>query len=301
MYRRIDTHVHVWRMDDGLDIWYRSKVAALQRDFDQTALQEVMHQSGIGAAIVVQASADVRETLLKLQEQSDSGHVCGYIAALDPLSPHALAMVDELVRWPKFVGVRLMPPDTFGTNWMLDQRAAEFVEQMENRGISVDTVQRQENLEAALRFFSRFKELRLVLNHCGRPNVLAPPDPDWLNSISGFAQQTNAVVKCSGVVERAGVEWTEESISPFIGHVLRSFGPDRVMFGSNWPLINLTASYSGWLHALSRVLADLGCTTDDADAVFWKTAVQHYDIDTASATPPAGSLDRLARSPAGTS
>lgn len=118
-------------------------------------------------------------------------------------------------------------------------------------------------------FFRDFPELRLVLNHGGRPAVMTGILEPWRIEIRAFAKETSAVVKCSGLVERAGVEWSKDSVKPYVAELIEAFGTKRVMFATNWPLSTISSTYDLWVNTLAQILDELGMTSVFAEVTTW--------------------------------
>ena len=101
---------------------------------------------------------------------------------------------------------------------------------------------------------------------------------DWKNELKLFAQETNAMVKCSGLVERAGVEWTKKTISPYVETIIEVFGSERVMFGTNWPVMTISSTYDLWVNTLNDILTDLNLSQEVIDNIMGRNAFNHYGI-----------------------
>ena len=144
--------------------------------------------------------------------------------------------------------------------------------------MSVDTLQQVGNLPRARAFFRECPGLRLVLNHGGRPLVMTGLLEPWRSEIRAFARETSAVVKCSGLVERAGLEWSIASLKPYVATLLDAFGPSRTMFATNWPIMTIGARYELWVDTLLEILNDLGLSGQERADLMWRTAARHYRI-----------------------
>jgi L-fuconolactonase len=138
---------------------------------------------------------------------------------------------------------------------------------------------RVEDLPRARVFLRAFPGLRVVLNHGGRPAVMTGQLEPWATEIRAFARETAAVVKCSGLVERAGVEWSRASVRPYVETLLDAFGPERTMFATNWPVSTISSRYDLWVDTLAGILDDAGMAAGDRDAIMGGTAARHYRID----------------------
>jgi L-fuconolactonase len=275
----LDAHVHLWTLDDGERFWARDKIAALHRDFTEDDLRAAGEACGVGGAIVVQACHGTTETMRWLARAEAGGRIAGVVGWLDLFAPDLAGQVARYRVSPRFVGLRPLPPDTFGGDWMADPRAPAAMALLRALDVSVDTLQPVAGLPRARAFFRECPGLRLVLNHGGRPLVMTGELEPWRSEVRAFARETSAVVKFSGLVERAGLEWTPASLEPYVATLLEAFGPRRTMFASNWPIMTIGARYDLWVETLLGLLDRLGLSADERDDVMWRTAARHYRID----------------------
>ncbi len=274
----LDSHIHLWRLDDGEHFWMREKIAALHRDFTEDDLETLRGRCGVRAAIVVQAYHTIRETEHWLERANRSDQLAGVVGWLDVFSDTLREQVEAYRRWPKFVGLRPLPADTFGGDWLSDPRSRGAIELLRDMDVSVDTLQRVENLPRARTFFREIPGLRLVLNHGGRPAVMTGELEPWRSELRAFARETSALVKCSGLVERAGVEWSKASVKPYVAEIVDAFGPRRTMFATNWPVSTISTRYDLWVETLVEILEDLGLSSEEREDIMWRTAARHYRI-----------------------
>ena len=280
----LDAHIHLWELNDGEHFWLRDKVAGLHRDFTEDDLRALRGKCDVGGAIVVQACHTTGETKKWLQRAEKSDQLAGVVGWLDLFSDKLEEEVREYRESPKFVGLRPLPPDTFGGDWLSDPRSKLAIKTLQALDVSIDTLHRVEDLPRARAFFREFPGLRLVLNHGGRPAVMTSIVDPWRSEIQAFAKETSAVVKCSGLVERAGVEWSKDSVKPYVATLIEAFGTRRVMFATNWPVITISSTYDLWVNTLVQILDELGLSKDEKDDIMWRTASKHYRV----AWPPAG-------------
>lgn len=274
----LDSHIHLWELDDGEHMWSRDKIAALHRDFTESDLRTLRAKCNVGGAIVVQACHTIRETRKWLERAEQSDQLAGVVGWLDIFSENLEAEIRAYQRSPKFVGLRPLPPDTFSGDWLGDSRSRASIKLLQELDVSVDTLQRVENLPCARAFFREFPGLRLVLNHGGRPAVMTGILEPWRSEIRAFAKETSAVVKCSGLVERAGIEWSKDSVKPYVAELIEAFGTKRTMFGTNWPISTISSTYDLWVNTLVQILDELGLTQEQKDDVMWRTASLHYRV-----------------------
>ena len=280
----LDTHIHLWELDDGEHFWLRDKVAGLHRDFTEDDLRALRAKCDVGGAIAVQALRTIGETKRLLSRAEKSDQLAGVVGWLDPLSDRLEDEVHEYRKSPKFVGLRPAPPETFVGDWLSDPRSKQAIKKLQMLDVSVDTMQRVENLPHARAFFREFPGLRLVLNHSGRPAVMTSVLEPWRSEIQAFAKETSAVIKCSGLVERAGIEWSKDSVKPYVATLIEMFGSKRVMFATNWPVVTISSTYDLWVTTLTQILDELGLSKEEKDDIMWRTAAKHYRVG----WPPAG-------------
>jgi L-fuconolactonase len=277
----IDAHCHVWRRDDGEALALRDKIPALFRDFTLDELTTLQQRSGVDGAILVQAVDSVAESdrLLALAEREQ--RVLGVVAWADPVRDDFEAVIGRYQASKRFVGIRPMPHDTFGGGWLRAPQTRRAFAHLERLGCSVDLLVQEGDLDALCELVGPFGRLPSVLDHAGRPCVMAGERGPWRSRMRRLAQCPGLSVKCSGLTERAGVEWTRETIKPWIADMLEIFGDHRVMFASNWPIVTLACRYDLWLDTVSSVLAEVGLSADSQDRVMRHNAITHYGLDRA--------------------
>jgi L-fuconolactonase len=294
----IDAHIHLWRRDDGERFWMRDKIPALDRDFTEEQLREVRTRCGVGAAIAVQAMHNSAESLRLLEAAQRSDQLLGVVAWADLFDPVLDDTIARYRQYARFAGVRPLPPDTFGGDWLDDPRTRQVLARFRDLDVPVDLLVRVERLPSLRTLLRGLPGLRVVLNHGGRPAVMTGELEPWAREIRALAAETAVLVKCSGLVERAGVEWTRASVEPYVATLVDAFGPSRVMFATNWPVSTLSSRYDLWTDTLVDILGRLGLSADDQAAIMGRTAARHYGVrhpDPDAAVPHPASGDAPAQ------
>lgn len=274
----LDAHIHLWQRSESRGVWLHEKIAGLSRDFTEDDFREERTPVNVGAAIVVQAAHDTEEAVKWLERAKVSDQIAGVIGWADLYADDLAQQVGRLAAYPHFAGLRPLPPDTFGGEWLNLDKTRRGLTILQDIGCATDILIRTEKLPDATALFTDYPELRLCLNHAARPAVMTGILEPWASDIQRFARETNAVVKCSGLLERAGIEWSKDSVRPYVETVIEAFGTKRVMFATNWPVLNISATYGGWVRTLTSILDDLGLSQEERDDIMWRTASRFYGI-----------------------
>lgn len=267
----LDAHIHVWHAGDGHPIWIRDKIGALGRT---RSLDDFAADAGAAHAILVQAAAAEAETLDLCRLAESSPKVEGVVGWVDLHAPDVADRIDRIAASSMLRGVRLIL--AFG-----DAAAdvpAPALRELAQRGLALDVLATPEQLHRVLRMQDAAPELKIVVNHCGRPRVMCGMDPAWRAAMLELGRNSAAVCKLSGLIERAGIEWDARSLAPFVTVVLEAFGPARLAFASNWPMLELVGTHGRWTTALAQLLQEEGVDEAGRDAIFAGTCRVAYGI-----------------------
>ena len=274
----LDSHIHLWRRADGDPVWVATKIGGLARDFTVDDWRGHADASGVRGAILVQAAHSIAETERWLARAQAEPRLAGVVGWADL---HADSLADDVARLkahPKLVGIRPLPPGTFGADWLGDARTRRGLATLSAAGITVDVLVKWTALTSARDLLAGLPDLKVVLNHCGRPDTMTGLLEPWAGDLRAFALATTATVKLSGLIERAGIEWTPETLRPYVETVIDAFGPSRVMFATNWPVLEIGGTYEGWVGALRAILADIGLSQAEQAEILAGTACRAYGI-----------------------
>ena len=274
----IDSHIHLWRRADGDDVWVAHKVGGLARDFTVQDWRAHADASGVDGAILVQAAHSIAETERALALAAAEPRIVGVVGWADL---HADSLAADIARYqahPKLVGIRPLPPGTFGADWLGDPRSRRGLATLAQAGVAVDLLVKWPGLLRARDLLADLPEVRVVLNHCGRPDTMTGLLEPWADDLKAFAQATTATIKLSGLIERAGIEWTPQSLRPYIETVIDAFGPSRVMFASNWPVLEIGGTYAGWVEVLRSALVEIGLSDAERGEILAGTACRAYGV-----------------------
>jgi L-fuconolactonase len=254
---KVDAHQHFWRLRNSYASWPTPDLAPIYRDFQPDDLAPALECSGVEATILVQAAPSASETddLLRLAEATP--FVAGVVGWVDFAAPTASERIGRLANEPKFVGVRPMVQSISEPGWLLRPELGPAVTALIEHGLAFDGLVRANQLEDLAAFAARHPGLRIVLNHAGKPPLASGRVEDWRGAISRLALCPNVWCKLSGLWTEAGDDRAPMLVSDIFDHLLICFGPQRLMWGSDWPVLLLAGGYGEWADFCDDLVAVL--------------------------------------------
>lgn len=274
----IDAHHHLWRVSRGDYSWMDESVAAIARDYLPPDLAAVAGPCGIRGTVLVQAAPTLAETefLLSLCGAGGGPEILGVVGWID-LAADAAPQLDRIAQ-PKLKGIRPMLQDIAETGWILQAEVLDGLRAVAARGLAFDALITPRHLDVIAELAGLVPELRMVIDHCAKPVFSGgEPGADWRAGMARLAAFPQVHCKVSGLANEYGAGWSAERLAPVFAHVLKAFGPERLMWGSDWPVLDLAGDYAGWLGAAQDMAA--GLTAAERAALFGGTARQFYRLD----------------------
>lgn len=272
----IDAHQHFWLLERGDYGWLTPELKPLYRDFAPDHLEPILSRNGVDATILVQAAPTLAETDFLLFMAEETPFVLGVVGWVDFTAPSAPADIARLAKHPKLVGLRPMIQNIPDDDWMLGSDLTPAFEAMIEHDLTFDALVLPRHLSRLKKLLARHPKLRTVIDHGAKPNIAAGQFETWANDITEIAGSTGVYCKLSGLVTEAGDTWTKSNLAPYIDHLLASFGPQRLVWGSDWPVLTLATDYDIW-----RNLAHSFMPNETANkAIFGKNALDLYRLDT---------------------
>lgn len=276
---QIDAHVHLWQPLRGDYDWMPKGDPVLDRRYGPEHLEPQLRAAGVGAAVLVQAAATVAETEYMLGIADATPWVRGVVGWIDFENPADRAVLARLARHPKFRGVRPMIQDIADDAWMHRDDVQWAYRAVIDEGLAFDALGFPRHLGHFLALFRRYPELRVVVDHGMKPQIRAHSAAGfayWAEGMSRIAGETRACVKFSALITEADADWTAEQLAPYVAHMLSAFGPERVMWGSDWPVCRLRGEYARWRRAAEALTAHLPAAA--RAQVFGGTAAAFYRL-----------------------
>ena len=274
---RIDAHHHLWRFDRGDHGWLTPEAfPTLCRDFDSNDLAPLLAAGGIDRTVLVQAAESEAETRFLLQIAETSDFVAGVVGWTDFAAPDAPLAIAQLASHPCLVGLRPMLQDLADADWILRADVQPAIRAAIANGLRFDALIKPPQLPAIRRLLDRYPDLRVVIDHGAKPGISEDAIDDWAAQMRAIARDSHAVCKLSGLATEAAPGWGVETLRPYVEVLLEAFGPDRLMFGSDWPVLTLAVDYATWLAAAEALTA--GLSEAEREQVFGGTAASFYGL-----------------------
>jgi L-fuconolactonase len=241
----IDAHQHFWIYNDREFAWLDDSMAALRRNFLPADLQPELKANGFLASVVVQTCQTLEETRWLLGLAGQNSSILGVVGWADLCSPEIALQLKDLAANPKLVGLRhivqVEPDDRF----LLRPDFLRGIAELEQFDLAYDILIYAKHLPVAIEFVKQFPRQRFVLDHMAKPPIKMKEIDLWADGIRRLSAFPNVYCKMSGLVTEADWQhWTRDDIAPYLEVVFDSFGPDRLMIGSDWPVCLVAASYA---------------------------------------------------------
>lgn len=274
---KIDAHQHFWHYDPVRDAWITPSMEVIRRDFLPHDLLPALQTAGIDGAVSVQASQSELETefLLGLAEGQEA--IRGVVGWVDLRADNLRERLDYFRPHAKLRGFRHIvqaePDDLF----LLRTEFMDGVRLLEEYGYTYDILIYPNHLPVAREFVTRLPHQKFVVDHLAKPYIKQGNIEKWAQDMASLARRENVSCKVSGMVTEADWDlWTPEQLRPYLDVVFEAFGPDRVLFGSDWPVCLVASSYERWVQVLEAYMASF---TESEKAKFWGgNTLRFYDI-----------------------
>ena len=278
---RIDAHQHYWQLGRSDYAWMQPQHAAIRRDFMPPDLAPLLTAAGIHGTILVQADATARETDFLLEIAAATPSVLGVVGWIDFTAADAVAEVERRAGQAKLRGLRPMLEFIDDPDWILQPAFDPVFRAMIRCGLSFDALVHPQHLPALLTLTQRYPELPVVIDHGAKPKLAAWKNDvaarkAWERDMRRLAQHPQVCCKLSGLLTEVRLDWQMGDLLPVMQIILDIFGPDRLIWGSDWPVMTLAGTYAQWVQLSDLAIA--GLTTNEKDQVFFKNVVNFYRL-----------------------
>jgi len=268
----IDAHHHLWDPARRAYPWLGDELAEIRRRFGPEDLRPLLQDNGVDGTILVQTVSSLDETQEFLDTAAATDYIDGVVGWVDLTSPIVADTIASLVG-DLLVGIRHQVHDEPDPTWLLRDDVRRGIAAVGEAGLVYDLLVRTRELPAALETVRRHRDMSFVVDHAAKPRIRGGSwDKDWERGLAPFSDEPNVSCKLSGLVTEADWKsWRPEQLEPYINRVVEWFGSDRCMFGSDWPVCLLAASYAQVLDVVQQAVG-----LDDA--IFGETARRVYGL-----------------------
>jgi len=274
---RIDAHQHCWQLSRPECAWPTPEQDALYRDFTPEQWRAQARSAGMNGSVLVQSQPDDRDTeyLLALAGQFD--WIRGVVAWVDIKAPDAPQRIRRLATSPKLCGFRPMLQAIEDPGWIADPRVDPAIDEMVAQGLCLDGLVYTGHLPALQWLAERHPRLRIVIDHGAKPPIARGERTQWRQRMHSIAQCPRVFCKLSGLLTEAGAHNRIEDLRPWVEDLLELFGPERMMWGSDWPVLNEQADYAHWVALSEQLLSPL--SPQERAAIWGETACKVYCLN----------------------
>jgi L-fuconolactonase len=273
---RIDSHHHFWKRELGYYNWLTEDMGAIYRDYLPEDFRPQLQKSGIDKTILVQAAPDIAETDYMLSLANNTDFIAGAVGWVNMQEADAPYHLARLSKNPYLKGIRPMIQDIHDDNWMLNPALEPAFLALMQLELCFDALVKPRHLKQLLVLVNRYPSLKIVIDHAAKPNIEGGDFDQWALDIQAFAEKPNVYCKLSGLVTEAGHNPNFDTLIPYMRHLLETFGAHRLMWGSDWPVLNLATDYSEWVSLTEAFLAN---TSEAQQTQVWsKTAIEFYSL-----------------------
>lgn len=273
---RIDAHQHFWIYDPIRDSWIDESMEVIRKNFLPSDLNPILEENNIDGCIAVQADQSEQETLFLLEQASEYFFIKGVVGWVDLCSNDIEDRLHVFSENKLLKGVRHIVQGE-RDDFMLREDFQHGISKLNQFDLVYEILIFPRQLNAAIELVKKFPEQQFVLDHIAKPNISDGLDEIWLNGIVELSKYSNVSCKVSGMVtETKGYIWEEQDFEQFLDVVFKSFGVDRVIYGSDWPVCLLAAEYKEVLAIVENYVKNF--SSDDQNKIFGENAVRIYNL-----------------------
>jgi L-fuconolactonase len=276
---RIDAHQHFWKLSEPFDYRWLDKPEhrPICRDCMPADLEPLLAAAGIERSIFVQTQHDLGENRWALDLADRHDFLAGVVGWIELASPACEEQLVEFRRHPKFVGVRHITQDEPDDDFIVRPEILRGLKILEKHGVPFDLLFYAKHLRHAATLGRLLPDLPMVIDHLSKPRIRERRFDDWHAELRAAAACPNVYCKLSGIVTEADWHrWSVAELRPYVDAALECFGTERLMFGSDWPVCELAATYADWHVAAVEMLR--GLSSAEREDVFGETARRFYRL-----------------------
>jgi L-fuconolactonase len=279
----IDAHQHFWQLGCNGCEWPTPDLQPIYQNYGLEDLLPLASECGVTGSVLVQSQASDADTDYLLRVADESDFIKAVVGWVDLASPRASARIARLAAHPKFRGVRPMLQSLPDNAWILRSELEPAIAALKQHRLSLDALVYTRHLPYLYRFARRHPELPIVINHAAKPAIIVNDEPagEWREAMRLLAGLPQVYCKLSGLVTEAGKGQGKEVFCHYLKFLISLFGPERLMWGSDWPVMGLAPNpqlsiYKNWLGLVNHAVSE--CKITNSESVFIGTSLRFYRI-----------------------
>lgn len=274
---KIDSHHHFWKYDPIEYSWMNEDMGVLKRDYGPNELKKEIDEAGIDGVVSVQANQTLAETDALLDYAAKEDFIKGVVGWFPLAEENVAEVIAPYVDNRLLKGVRHVVQDEPDDRFILGEDFNRGVSRLEEFGLVYDILIYERQLAPSIEFVDRHPNLVFVLDHVAKPRIRDNAMKPWADLMRQMAERPNVYCKLSGMATEADWEnWTEEQLVRYVEVAFETFGSQRLMFGSDWPVALLAVEYQRWVAIVDDFISTL--SADEQAAIWGETAARAYKL-----------------------
>ncbi len=277
MSQIIDAHQHFWKFDPVRDAWITKEMSVLQKDFLPDELKPILDKACVDGCVAVQADESEQENEFLLSLARDNFWIKGIVGWLNFTSENMGSRLEYYSQLPIIKGFRYILQANVKRDLMLSETFLQNIGLLQKRNYTYDILIFPDQLQYAVKLVEQFPKQKFILDHLGKPDLKTQDLSDWTTNIEKLAQYENVYCKISGMVtESDWSSWRDADYQYVLDVVTKSFDVNRLMFGSDWPVCQLAASYNDAKRIVDKYFEAF--PEEDRNKIFGGNAIQFYGL-----------------------
>lgn len=275
--KKIDAHQHFWKFDPQRDAWINEEMKVIQRDFLPQDLERELIKNNFEGCVAIQSDQSEEENTFQLHNAEKFDFIKGVVGWTDFEADNIEERLQFYTCFNKMKGFRHILQGELKRDKMLQPAFMKSVGLLKKYGFTYDILVLPDQLQYLPSFVTAFPDQPFVIDHIAKPNIKDKKIDDWKRDMMAVSQFENVYCKVSGMVTEANWKnWKREDFTPYLEVIMESFGTDRIMFGSDWPVCLVAASYEEVLGIAGQYFS--GLSKDEQDKIFATNAIKFYKL-----------------------
>src|SRR5665647_621522 len=279
--KKIDAHQHFWKFNPQRDKWITEDMAAIRRDFMPKELHALLVEEGFDGSVVIQSSQSEDENIFQLKNAEQNEFIKGVVGWIDFQNKNVQSRLEYYKQFEKMKGFRHIFPEELQRDFMLNSDFRRGIRYLNNYGFTYDILIFPDQLLYTNEFVASFPDQKFIIDHIAKPYIKDGKIKTWKKDLEAVARYENVYCKISGMVTEANWRnWEINDFFPYLDVVLEVFGIDRVMYGSDWPVCLVAASYKAQLSIIMKYISNL--SKSEQEAILGQNAINFYQLSVKS-------------------